>query len=304
MSTEGNMNDRPPIMPGTLIRGIGSFYTVSDGENKQYTVRCKKKFRREKITPLVGDKVLFSPGTGEEHGWLEEILPRKTVCLRPPVANATMLAIVIAPVPETDMLLTDRLIARARGQEIRPLLVVNKADADPGYADVIRKEYKGSGIPVFSVSALEKKGLDQLRDALQGELCCFTGQSGVGKSTLLNALLNLNLETGDISSRIDRGKNTTRHSELIEKDGICVMDTAGFNLLMPENEMEPEKLKDRYPEFSEYEGQCRFRECLHDKEPGCAVRNAANQGLISATRLSRYQQLLNEIREVWRERYD
>ncbi len=304
MSAEGNMEDKTTIMRGTLIRGIGSFYTVSDEESKQYTVRCKKKFRREKMTPLVGDKVLFSPGTGEEHGWLEEILPRKTVCLRPPVANATMLAIVIAPVPETDLLLTDRLIARARGQGIRPLLVVNKADEDPRYADAIRMEYKGSGIPVFSVSALEKKGLDQLKDALQGELCCFTGQSGVGKSTLLNALLNLNLETGDISHRIDRGKNTTRHSELIEKDGICVMDTAGFNLLVPENEMEPEKLKNRYPEFSEYEGECRFRECVHDKEPGCAVRNAAEQGLISATRLSRYQLLLNEIREVWRERYD
>ncbi len=121
---------------------------------------------------------------------------------------------------------------------------------------------------------------------------------------MLNALLDLDLETGDISRKISRGKNTTRHTELIEKNGIRVMDTAGFNLLEAESALEPEKLKERYPEFAPYEGKCRFRECLHDREPGCAVAEAARKGEVSEGRLERYRALLAEAREVWRERYD
>ena len=171
--------------------------------------------------------------------------------------------------------------------------------------DRIRREYAAASIPVYGVSALRKQGLQELRDAMEaGGLCCLTGQSGAGKSTLLNSLLDLNLETGSISRKVSRGKNTTRHTELIEKDGLKVMDTAGFNLLEAENALEPEKLKERWPEFAAYEGKCRFRECLHDREPGCAVTEAAQQGEISEERLERYRQLLAEAREVWRERYD
>ena len=290
---------------GTLIRGIGSFYTARDLNRHEYVLRCKKKFRREKMSPLVGDEVLFSPGQGEEHGWIEEILPRKTVCLRPPVANVQKLVIVIAPVPEPDLLLVDRQISRAFSQEMQVCLAVNKCDLDNSLAEIIRREYCGTGIPVLSVSAAEKTGLDSLRNTLSGEsLCCFTGQSGAGKSSLLNALLDLNLETGDISRKISRGKNTTRHTQLIEKNGMRVMDTPGFNLLEAENALEPEKLKERYPEFSPYERFCRFNECLHDREPGCAVSSAAAEGKISQARLERYRLLLEESREVWRERYD
>ena len=293
------------LKQGTLIRGIGSFYTVSAPGDREYTVRCKKKFRRDKISPLVGDEVLFSPGQGEEHGWLEEILPRKTECLRPPVANVTMLIIVIAQTPEPDLLLVDRQVSRAVGQGMEILIVVNKEDLGDRLADQIRKEYTAAGIRVFSVSARTGAGLAELKEIMRkGGLCCVTGQSGAGKSTLLNALLDLSLETGSISRKIARGKNTTRHTELIEKNGIRVMDTAGFNLLEPEYAMEPEKLKDRYPEFREYEGACRFRECLHDREPGCAVARAEEEGKISTGRLQRYRELLAETREVWRERYD
>ena len=132
----------------------------------------------------------------------------------------------------------------------------------------------------------------------------MTGQSGVGKSTILNALMDLKLETGNISRKIERGKNTTRMCELIEKNGLRVMDTAGFSLLEPERNLEPEKLKERYPEFLPYEGKCRFRECLHDKEPGCAVSEAVKLNLLSRPRVERYRQLLSETREVWRARYD
>ena len=292
------------FLRGTLIRGIGSFYTARDESGNCYTLRCKKKFRRQGISPLTGDEVLFTPGEGEEHGWIEEILPRKTVCLRPPVANVTRLVIVLAPVPEPDLLLTDRLISRAVAQEMDVLLAVNKTDLDESLADMIKEEYRAAGFKVFPVSASEKTGLEPLREAMKGALCCLTGQSGAGKSTLLNALLGLQLETGDISRKIARGKNTTRQSELLEHDGLRVMDTAGFNILEPESLLEPEKLRERYPEFRPCEGKCRFRECLRDREPGCAVQDAADHGMIHINRLTRYRQLLAETREVWRERYD
>ena len=303
--TQEERTENRTLNRGTLIRGIGSFYTVKDADGQEYTLRCKKKFRREKISPLVGDEVLFSPGQGEEHGWLEEILPRKTSCLRPPVANVTRLVIVVAPVPEPDLLLVDRQVSRAFAQGMDVVMVVNKSDLDAGLAEKMRAEYAGAGIRVITASAKKKTGLDEVREALGGDaLCCFTGQSGAGKSTMLNALLDLDLETGDISRKISRGKNTTRHTELIEKNGIRVMDTAGFNLLEAESALEPEKLKERYPEFAPYEGKCRFRECLHDREPGCAVAEAARKGEVSEGRLERYRALLAEAREVWRERYD
>ncbi len=296
--------EKNSMKQGTLVRGIGSFYTVKDAEQNEYILRCKKKFRHERIVPMVGDEVLFLPGRGEEHGWLEEILPRKTVCLRPPVANVTRLVIVIAPVPEPDLLLVDRQISRAFSQGMDIVIVVNKCDLDMTLCERIQKEYSGTGIRIIPAAAKTGNGLDNVRKALKGALCCFTGQSGAGKSTMLNALLGLNLETGDVSQRIQRGKNTTRHTELIEKDGLRVMDTAGFNLLEAETALEPGKLKERYPEFIPYEGKCRFRECLHDREPGCAVTEAVRLGKISQGRIERYRLLLAEAKEVWRERYD
>ena len=293
-----------PGKEGVILQGVGSFYTVGTDDGSTYILRCKKKFRHRGISPLTGDRVLFTPGEGEEHGWLEEILPRKTMCLRPPVANVETLIIVLAPVPAPDLLLTDRLICRANAQGMRVIIAVNKDDLDPALKDRIRQEYAGAGLQVIPVCALEKTGLEALRNEMGGRLCCFTGQSGVGKSTLLNALLDLELETGDISRKIARGKNTTRHAELIRKNGLQVVDTAGFNLLETERNIPPETLKERYPEFLPYEGKCRFRECLHDREPGCAVTAAVHEGSIASERVERYRMLLNEVRESWRERYD
>lgn len=292
------------IRQGTLIRGIGSFYTALDEAGDTYTLRCKKKFRHRGMSPMTGDEVLFVPGKGGEDGWIEEILPRKTECLRPPVANVSRLILVISPVPEPDMLLADRLICRAVAQGMDVMIAVSKTDLDPGMGERIRQEYAAAGIPVYSVCALTGEGLEALKESMRGEVCCLTGQSGAGKSTILNALLGLELETGDISRKISRGRNTTRQSELIVKDGLRVMDTAGFNLLEPEKKLEPERLKDRYPEFRPYEGKCRFRECLHDREPGCAVTEAIENGALNAERVARYRKLLNETRETWRARYD
>ena len=302
--SEETQKARKQLPGGTLIRGIGSFYTVRTPEGETFTLRAKKKFRRQKMTPLVGDEVLFVPGEGEEDGWLEEILPRKTVCLRPPVANVSRMVLVLAPVPEADLLLADRLLCRAVAQGMSAVIAVNKTDLDASLPALLESQYAVSGVPVIPVCARTGEGLDRLREALRGETCCMMGQSGAGKSTLLNGLLGLSLETGEISPRIERGRNTTRHVELLTAGGLRIMDTAGFNLLEPEKELEPEKLKERYPEFHPYEGKCRFRECLHDREPDCAVAEAVRKGAIHRERWERYRKLLAETRETWRNRYD
>ena len=292
------------LKQGTVLRGVGSFYTVRGEDGRIRTLRAQKKIRRARVSPLPGDEVRFRPGPGEDDGWVEEILPRRTLCLRPPAANVETLVIVTAPVPLPDLVLADRQASRAQAQGMRVLLAVNKCDLDSSLAERLEKEYAGSGIRVFPVSAAEKTGLQPLREAMAGSLCCLAGQSGVGKSTLLNALLGLELETGEISPKIARGRNTTRHAELIERDGLRVMDTAGFSLLEPEKDLPPEQLKERYAEFAPYEGKCRFRECVHDREPGCAVAEAAAKGEISQARWERYRLLLQEARENWKNRYD
>lgn len=289
---------------GTLIRGMGGFYTVMDEGGTEYTLRCKKKFRRMHLSPLVGDEVCFTPGSGEEHGWVEEILPRKSECLRPPVANVGLLLIVVAPVPEPDLMLVDRLMIRAQRQGIKQLLVINKCELDPSLAEELTAQYAPAEVPVYAVSAQTGAGLEALRRRMGQELCCLTGQSGVGKSTLLNALLGLSLETGEISQKIQRGKNTTRHAEMLVKDGLRVLDTAGFSLLELDGRMEPIALKESYPEFARYEGQCRFEPCYHDREPGCAVTAASQEGAVHPERLKRYRMLLADVKQAWRNRYD
>ena len=288
---------------GTLLRGVGSFYTVLGQDGLTYTLRCKKKFRHQRLTPLTGDEIWFTPGTGEEHGWVEALLPRTSECLRPPVANVSLLLLVLAPIPQPDMVLADRQISRALAQNIRVAIAVNKTDLDASLAPRLRAEYARANFPVFPVCALSGEGVAELRRALEGELCCLSGQSGAGKSSLLNALLDTRLETGEISHRIARGKNTTRQAELLVTGGLRVMDTAGFNLLEPEKNLPPEQLKLRYPDFLPYEGKCRFRECLHDREPGCAVSAAVASGDLSGERVARYRLLLEETRTLWKERY-
>ena len=288
---------------GQIIEGRGGLYTVCDAERNIYVLRAKKKFRRERVTPLVGDRVVFTPGEGEEHGWLEEILPRSSECLRPPVANITLLAVVIAAAPAPDWLLVDKLLLGARMQGMKTLLAVNKSDLDEAAAEAAKRDYAKAGLPVMRVSAIKKEGLSDLRRMLRGETVCFAGQSGVGKSTLINALFDLQLQTGEIS-RIERGRHTTRHASLITCGDFRVMDTPGFSLLEFDQVMDPVELMAYYPEFAPYAGQCRFQPCYHGSEPGCAVQQAMKNGEISEARLTRYRELLDKARQLWRERYD
>ncbi|MBQ9263758.1 MAG: ribosome small subunit-dependent GTPase A [Clostridia bacterium] len=295
------------MMEGIIVQGRGGLYTVRDQEGIEYVLRAKKKFRWEGLSPLVGDRISFTPGEiSDEHGWIETIHPRISQCLRPPVANVTLLCIIVAPQPAPDWLLVDKLLIFARKQSLKPLLIVNKTDLDDGDTSIrlAQSMYAGAEMEVYSASAREERGLAEIRQRLSGETCCFSGQSGVGKSTLLNALFGLTQETGDISRKILRGKNTTRHAQLFTFDDIQVIDTPGFSLLEMDEVFDPVLLRDYYPEFAPYEGQCRFSPCYHGSEPGCAVLKAAQEGAIHPQRLERYHTLLADCRQKWRERYD
>ena len=254
------------------------------------------------MTPMVGDRVRFSPGQGEENGWLEEILPRKSVIERPSVANADMLMLVVASVPQPDMMLIDKLILRAAKGGMTPALCVNKIDLGGDLAEEIRAEYAGTQLRVFAASALTGEGVETLREAMRGKVTCLAGQSAVGKSSLLNALFGLELETGGLSRKTDRGRHTTRRSEMMAVDGMLVLDTPGFSLLELES-MEPQDFAQLYPEYNALAGACRFQPCLHDREPGCAVHAAVDAGGLSAVRWMRYRELLAEVRENWKGRY-
>lgn len=292
------------MIKGEIKEGRGGFYTVRDETGQEHILRAKKKFRRDGISPLPGDRVMFSPGSGEEHGWLEEILPRASLCLRPPVANITLMVIVVAPEPVPDYLLVDKLLVYADMQGIRPLIAVNKSDIGMETYEKAREIYKSSGAPVIALSASSGQGLDELCSRMRGELTGFAGQSGVGKSALLSMVTGTELVSGAISDRIKRGKQTTRHTTLLYHDGMRVMDTPGFSLLELPRGMEPEQLSGYYPDFRPYEADCRFNPCLHLTEPGCAVKKACEAGDINASRLLRYGELMETVKKTWRERYD
>lgn len=291
-------------MTGSILRGIGSFYTVlCDEDGFEYTLRAQKKLRHQKMTPMVGDRVRFTPGDGEDNGWLEEILPRKSMMNRPSVANVDMLMLVVACVPQPDMLLIDKLILRAQQGNMTPAICVNKTDLGSELAKQIQEEFEGTQLRIFSASALTGEGVDVLREEMRGKVTCLAGQSAVGKSSLLNALFGLELETGGLSRKTERGRHTTRRSEMMNIDGVMVLDTPGFSLLELEEAIEPQAFAELYPEYNALAGDCRFQPCLHDREPGCAVHAAVEAGKLSAARWERYRQLLDEVKEKWKGRY-
>jgi len=285
------------------MRGIGSFYTVlCDEDGQEYTLRAQKKLRHQKLTPMVGDRVRFLPGQGDDNGWIEEVLPRKSVMERPSVANADMLMLVVASVPHPDLMLIEKLILRAARGGMTPAICVNKIDLGDELVCALREEFKGTQLRVFAASALTGEGIDELRGAMQGKVTCLAGQSAVGKSSLLNRLFGLELETGGLSRKTERGRHTTRRAEMMAVDGMLVLDTPGFSLLELER-MEPQDFAELYPEYNELAGECRFQPCLHDREPGCAVHAAVDAGQLSAVRWARYRKLLAEVKENWKGRY-
>lgn len=292
-------------MQGTILRGIGGFYTAMDDAGATYTLRAQRKIRRDGMKPKVGDRVEMTPGTGDEDGWVNSILPRRNELVRPPVANIDVIVIVVScAAPEPDLLLADRMILTARQRGIEAMLAVSKCDLDAERAREIARQYRGAEVNAICVSSRTGKNIDALRDALRGRIHALAGQSGAGKSSLINALYRLELETGDLSAKIERGKNTTRRCELIPlESGGMVLDTPGFSLLDSEL-IDPVELQNYYPEFVPYAGGCYFQPCCHATEPKCAVLDAVRAGDVDAQRHERYVLLLNEARQRWRDRYD
>ena len=268
-----------------ITKGIGGFYYVRTPEG---IVECKARgiFRKRGITPVAGDNVVLS----DDRTMIDEILPRKNVFIRPPVANLDVLFIVASttqPVPST--LVLDQLAAAALYKEVQPVLVVTKADL--AAADMLAQAYATSGIPLVQLHYETGEGLDTIRHYIEGHLCAFCGNSGVGKSTLLNALApELKRETGQISHKLGRGRHTTREVEIFEICGGRLADTPGFASLEAQKlcRIPKEDLQHTFPEFEPYFGQCRFFFFSHRSETGCAVREAVEEGKISKTRYASY----------------
>ena len=274
-----------------IIKALSGFYYVQT-EDGVVECRARGRFRRQDQSPLVGDFVRIT--RQGDKGVLEALLPRKNAFIRPAVANIDQLVVLAScAIPVTEPFLIDRVLAIAQLQNVPALVIVNKDDLAP--AQPLAEIYRRAGVPVLVTSAETGEGIEALREALAGKLSCLTGNSGVGKSSLLNrACPQLQLPVGEVSEKLGRGRHTTRHIELYSLgSNTFVADTPGFSAFDTER-MElvyKEQLQYAFPEFAPYLGHCQFPDCAHRKEPGCAVRKALAEGKIGQTRYSSYERL-------------
>ena len=288
-------------MQGKIIKGIAGFYYVNVVESGVYECKAKGVFRKEKIKPLVGDNVRIEILDEENKtGNIVEIFPRKNELIRPAVANIDQALVVFAvtkPTPHFNLL--DRFLVMMERKEIPVVLCFNKKDiaTSPEIAE-LEAIYEKCGYPIVFTSALEQENIEEIRRLLLKKTTAIAGPSGVGKSSLINLLQNqVQMETGTISRKIERGKHTTRHSELIAVDADSyIMDTPGFSSLYV-NDFEKEELKYYFREFASYEGQCRFQGCDHVHEPGCALKEALEEGKIHPVRYKNYLEMYTELKE-------
>ena len=288
-------------MQGKIIKGIAGFYYVNVVESGVYECKAKGVFRKEKIKPLVGDNVRIEILDEENKtGNIVEIFPRKNELIRPAVANIDQALVVFAvtkPTPHFNLL--DRFLVMMERKEIPVVMCFNKKDiaTSPEIAE-LEAIYEKCGYPIVFTSALEQENIEEIRRLLLKKTTAIAGPSGVGKSSLINLLQNqVQMETGTISRKIERGKHTTRHSELIAVDADSyIMDTPGFSSLYV-NDFEKEELKYYFREFASYEGQCRFQGCDHVHEPGCAVKEALEEGKIHPIRYKNYLEMYTELKE-------
>ncbi len=283
---------------GRIIRSISGFYDV---QTPQGTVTCRARgiLRRGNQSPLTGDLAEISVERGK--GMIEKLLPRKNAFVRPSVANMDALVVFAANVnPVTEPFLIDRVAAIAGDQEVPVYLCVNKCDLDPAM-DLVRI-YTHAGFPVIQASAETGAGVEQLRELIRGKLVAFTGNSGVGKSSILNRLCpDLDLPTGEVSEKLGRGRHTTRHVELYslgnetyvaDTPGFSSFDTDQMDVILKEN------LQYSFPDFGPYLGKCQFHDCSHRKEPGCAVRAALEAGELEPTRYDSYLRLYEKAAQI------
>ncbi len=286
------------MISGRIIKALSGFYYVQTSEG---LIECKARgrFRKEGITPLVGDWVEIS--IENRKGMLEQIKPRKNSFVRPAVANLDMLILLVSEViPVTEPFLIDRITAIAGDQNVPVVICVNKSDLKPGNS--LKDIYTKAGYDVVMTSAVTGEGIDRLRELIFGKIVAFSGNSGVGKSSILNCLKpDLSIETGEVSEKLGRGRHTTRHIELFAlDDNTFVADTPGFSSFDTE-QMEiilKENLQYAFGDFAPYLGQCQFHDCSHLKEPGCRVRDAVENGLIQPTRYESYVRLYEKAKEI------
>ncbi len=291
-------------MEGRIVKALSGFYYVDTGE-AVIACRARGKFRHQGVSPLVGDLVTVTP-TQAGQGMVDEISPRRNQFSRPAVANIDQLVIVASgAVPVTDPFLIDRMITIVEAKECQVIVCFNKSDLDR--AEELYQVYRQAGIEVLHISAENGEGLEGLRDLIVGKVSAFTGNSGVGKSSILNALYpGFGLQVAEVSEKLGRGRHTTRHVELFAADGGFVIDTPGFSSFDVEQmeHIRPEDLGETFREFRPYLGQCQFVGCTHTKEKGCAVLAALRDGKIAPSRHASYVRLYQQAKEIkpWQQR--
>lgn len=288
-------------MQGKIIKGIAGFYYVHDGVSQVYECRAKGVFRNRNIKPLVGDDVEFTVlDPQEKTGNIEEILPRRNCLIRPAVANIDQALVVFAvtePMPNLNLL--DRFLVMMEHRDIPVSICFNKTDL-AGETEIqrLREIYGPAGYPLYFISTYENEGMDRIHRLIAGKTTALAGPSGVGKSSITNMIQpEAAMETGSISEKIKRGKHTTRHSELFfVETGTYMMDTPGFSSMYVED-LEPEALKECFPEFAQWEDGCRFLGCVHMGERVCGVKEAVRDGKISQSRYENYRLLYGELKD-------
>ena len=284
-------------LDGVILKGIGGFYYVKTTEGV-FECKAKGKFRKEKISPLAGDKVSITIRNDEENT-IDEIFERKNFLIRPPVANIDKLVIVVsAAKPKPNTVIIDKMTILAEKNDITPVIVITKTDL--ANHDELKAVYESTGYNVYSFSVEDSSELEAIKGELKGCLCAFTGNSGVGKSTLINALSGeLELETGEISDKLGRGRHTTRQAEVFQVGEGLVIDTAGFSSIdfTVDNRIYPEELQHYFREFSEHIGDCRFNGCRHLGDKGCRICELIDEGVISTSRHESYKTIFAEVKD-------
>jgi ribosome biogenesis GTPase / thiamine phosphate phosphatase len=289
---------------GIVVKSLGGFYYVEiDGEIIQ--TKPRGIFRKSEFIILSGDRVKVTQDAFSD-GTIEEVFERKNVLVRPPVANVDQVIVVVSvKAPQADLMLLDKILVMAHKKNIPAIVCINKVDLDDHNLSLaLKKAYELADYKVMVVSAIENHKIDDLKDIIKDKINCFAGQSGVGKSTLLNALMGKRvMETGNISKKIERGKHTTRHVELIKlAEGGYLVDTPGFTSFEIED-MELEELQDYFPEIIKVEDSCKFIGCSHISEPHCKVKEALDLGKIDQGRYERYCSLYEFVKKVKSNRY-
>ena len=288
-------------MQGKIVKGIAGFYYIYAEDGNVYECKAKGIFRKDNFKPLVGDNVEITVLNEEEkEGSVTSILPRRNSLIRPAVANVDQAFLIFAMEnPKPNFLLLDRFLIMMEQQEIPVVICFNKKDVgEKEEMEKLYEIYTGCGYRVVLSSTYEGEGMDEIREILKGKTTVVAGPSGVGKSSITNCMQGeVQMETGEISKKLKRGKHTTRHSQVIpvEKNTFLV-DTPGFSSLYL-TDMKEEELRDYFPEFVMYEPQCRFQGCMHIHEPGCAVKEALSEGEISQQRYDNYLALYEELKE-------